>query len=62
MSANIESRLEKFMEHADYERATEALYEVARSAYLAGWLAARAAPPASCRGLPKDGGTNNWKR
>ena len=59
--SNIEARLERFMEHADYERALDALYNVTLSAFLAGWLAAGQGIPAFCRPNPKDGGTNTIK-
>ncbi|MCI9510093.1 MAG: hypothetical protein HFF10_10195 [Angelakisella sp.] len=41
------------MEHADYERAVDALYNVTLPAFLAGWLAASQGAPASCRSNPK---------
>ena len=61
MSNNIEASLERFLEHADYEKAVESLYNVTRSAYLAGWLAARASPPSSFHSTPKDAKTNAIK-
>ena len=41
------------MEHADYERAVDALYNVTLPAFLAGWLAASQGAPASCQSNPK---------
>ena len=51
--SNIEARLERFMEHADYERAVDVLYNVTLPAFLAGWLAASQGAPASCQSNPK---------
>jgi len=41
------------MEHADYERAVDVLYNVTLPAFLAGWLAASQGAPASCQSNPK---------
>ena len=39
-SEDFEKQFERFMKHIDYEMATEALFNVTRAAFMAGWLAA----------------------
>jgi len=45
MSNHFEKSFSDFLETRDYDQASEALFTVVRSAFLAGWKAAGGEPP-----------------
>ena len=49
LSNNFEKTFSDYLESRDYDQASEALFTIIRSAYLAGWTAAGGEPPTEHR-------------
>ena len=49
LSNDFEKSFSSFLETRDYDQASEALFTIVRSAYLAGWKAAGGEPPTEHR-------------